>query len=176
MEHDGRELIVAIRHHGVEDGIVELSQRGIRGNAADDGVETLEAQGFGEVVGAGLFEIAAIGHAADDGKAPLLGLDRKLRGRHDRPHHEFTLEVGVRGVTLVVRKRELAGSELPGVAHHLQAFLQCGVGLGIGQHVRDRLARIEYLQLPLGSLGHIKSAAAAECEADEDQEPGTYVS
>ena len=45
VEHDGGELVVAIRHHGVEDRIVELAQRGIRRHAADDRVETLARAG-----------------------------------------------------------------------------------------------------------------------------------
>src|SRR5437879_4155545 len=80
--------------------------------ASMDGVAGL-AQLRGVTASLLLGEKAAIADAAGEREAFLLRLDRELTRSKNVPHHERPAEVGVRKVTAVVGKTELAGCVLP---------------------------------------------------------------
>jgi hypothetical protein len=86
VKNDRGQFDVVPAHHGVENGIVEMAERGIGRHAADHDVET-RARSSAAKRRARLDEVAAIGHAADDGIAPLLGIDGEFRRGHHVPHH-----------------------------------------------------------------------------------------
>ena len=127
------------------------------------------AQFLRELLRGLLLEIAAIGHAADDGETPLARVHGELRCRHHGPRDELALEVGVRGVALVVRQAQFAPGELAGQPHLFQALLERGIHGRIGQHARDGLTRLQDLELAARGLGHVHRAAAAQHEAGGDQ-------
>ena len=86
MKYYGCKLDVVPCHHGAEDGIIEMTQRRIRRDPADGDVESLAAQLSGEAPRAPFDEVTAIGDAADDGIAPLPGIDGKfMRGDNEAP-------------------------------------------------------------------------------------------
>ena len=95
MKYDGREFNVVPSHHGVEHGIAEVTQGGVRRHTVDRDIETLAAQVVGKCARPRLDEVAAIGHAADDGIAPFLGVDGKLGRGDDIPDHIAAAHVGI---------------------------------------------------------------------------------
>src|SRR6202051_4109922 len=98
MEYDRCELDVVPTHHGVEHGVVEVTQGGIPRHAADRDVETPAAQRLRKAACLAFDEIAAIGDAADDGIAPSLGVDREFRCSDHVPNHVGAAEIRVTAV------------------------------------------------------------------------------
>src|SRR5579862_4834851 len=112
MKYDRCEFDIVPTHHGVEHGVVEVSQRGIRRYAADRDVESPAMQRLSKAAGLAFGEIAAIGDAADNGITPLLGVDREFRRSDHIPNHVGAPEIRVTAVAAVIRQSEFAAGEI----------------------------------------------------------------
>jgi len=106
VEDHCRELIAAVAHHRAHHRVRELAEGGVCGDALDHDVISLLLESRGEGAGAILTEVASIGHAACDGKAPLLRLHRELRCGNDVPYDVGTVDLDVRTIALVVGQLE----------------------------------------------------------------------
>src|ERR1700737_3055671 len=140
MKYDRGELDIVPTHHGVEHGIIEMAQRGIRRNAAHHDVETLAVQSSGKAARPGFDEVAAIGNATDDWVTPLFWVDRELRRGDHIPHHIAPTHVRVTAIAAVIRQSQLTAGEIAYGGDRLELGAQGGRRPSLPDHTGDGFA------------------------------------
>lgn len=110
---------------GAEQRIVEPAERGIGGDPADEGLQTLACQALRGAAGGILGEVAAIGGATSERMAPLASLQGERRGGEDIPQHMAAPKIG----------------ELPVAASRLQAHLRLGEAKNLPSSAQPGLKR-----------------------------------
>ena len=98
------QLNVVPAKHGTQHGVVEVTQCGIGGYAADSYVIAVFCQAPGFTVGGIAGKITAVTDATGNRKTPLPRLQGELRGGEYIPDNEVALDIGVIAVALVVRQ------------------------------------------------------------------------
>jgi hypothetical protein len=140
VKYDGGKLDVVPTHHGIEHGIIEVTERGIRCDSAHRDIEAPAAQRFRKAARAAFDEIAAISDAADDRVAPLLGVDGEFGRGDDIPHHVAAPDVRVTAVAAVVGQAQLAAGKIAYREYRLELRAQGRRGRCISDHAGDGFA------------------------------------
>ncbi len=126
--------------------------------------KALRAQAVGIAARVGLDEIAAIGHASDDRKAPLLGIDRELRRRDDIPYDVGAADIRVTSIAAVVRQLKVVAGEVAYRGDRFELRTQCRRRRGTVDDIAgDGLALRHERELAFGAF---KKVAAAAQERD----------
>ena len=114
VEDEARELRFAIADERRQHRVVEIAERRVGGHAAQ--VDVVAGRGEPRRFGARVVfgEVAAVGDASGDRKAPLPRRQRQLRRGEHVPQHERPTEVGVARVAAIVGQRELAATRTRG--------------------------------------------------------------
>jgi hypothetical protein len=149
VEDESREVRVPVAEHRVQHRVAQVPERRVGNGRADENVKALVPQLARLARRARLVEVAAVAHAARDRKAPVLRLDRKLGRREKIPGDVAPAEVGVSAVTAVVRKTEIAHSEIARPRDELEPAAQRRIRARACDHLLDRLALSIHLHLPL---------------------------
>ncbi len=115
------QLNVVPAKHGTQHGVVEVTQCGVGGYAADSDVITIFRQAPGCTVGGIAGKITAVTDATRNRKTPLPRLQGELRGGEYVPDNEVALEIGVVAVALVVRQAKRLDRETTRLLYQHQA-------------------------------------------------------
>jgi hypothetical protein len=168
VENHRRELIRPVAQHGAHHRVGKLAESGIRRHSLHDDVVTPAFQSRGIGLGALLVEVAAVGHAACDGEAPVLGHYRERRRGHHVPHDIGPVDVDIGAITVVVGEPELLGGELAGFAHLAQLAHESLRCRRIVDHLHDRLALVHDVPFAGPRLHEIHRTSAPAESAQRD--------
>lgn len=155
MEEHCGELVLAPCEHGAHHGIGEVPERRIGRHATHEHVTAFACHPLGEAACRAFAEIAPIGEASHDRKAPVLGFHGKLACRHHVPDDVRAVELHEGPIARVVRQRELGRGKGAHRAHRLQPFAQRRGRTLVTDQPVDRLAGRHHPPLPACGLQHI---------------------
>ena len=145
---------------GAQQRIVEPAERGVGGDPADVGLQTLASQALRGADGGIAREVAPIGGAAGERMAPLTGRQRERRRGNHIPQHVTALKVcetPVAGAGVQTHFRLGKPQNLPGPP---QLGLERCRGRWVRQQRIDRLRCPQYPPMPTHRLGVVVEVCA----------------